>query len=85
MPEQVQFWKWISNNKLGLVTATAVYHWSMEGAEEPQKIFDRTANLNGNQIINYKLSEDEKWAVLIGIAPGSADRPQLVKGNMQGQ
>ena len=83
MPEQVQFWKWISNNKLGLVTASAVYHWSMDGAEEPQKIFDRTANLAGNQVINYKLSEDEKWAVLIGIAPGAADRPQLVKGNMQ--
>ena len=83
MPEQVQFWKWISNNKLGLVTATSVYHWSMEGAEEPQKIFDRTANLSGCQVINYKVSEDEKWAVLIGIAPGAADRPQLVKGNMQ--
>ncbi|KAL5063601.1 hypothetical protein RYX36_025338, partial [Vicia faba] len=25
----------------------------------------------------------EKWLVLIGIAPGSPERPQLVKGNMQ--
>ena len=30
MPEQVVFWKWITSSKLGLVTATAVYHWDME-------------------------------------------------------
>ncbi|GAY40449.1 hypothetical protein CUMW_052030 [Citrus unshiu] len=35
------------------------------------------------QIINYKCDPTEKWLVLIGIAPGSAERPQLVKGNMQ--
>ncbi|GKV01310.1 hypothetical protein SLEP1_g13871 [Rubroshorea leprosula] len=31
MPEQVVFWKWISANKLGLVTQTSVYHWAIEG------------------------------------------------------
>lgn len=36
MPEQVVYWKWLSPSLMGLVTATAVYHWSMEvrgGAE----------------------------------------------------
>ena len=47
------------------------------------KIFDRTANLNGNQIIAYRASEDMQWFTLIGIAPGDPSRPQLVKGNMQ--
>lgn len=28
-PEQIVFWKWITDTKLGLVTVTAVYHWSM--------------------------------------------------------
>lgn len=28
--QQVVFWKWISATKLGLVTATAVYHWDMQ-------------------------------------------------------
>lgn len=28
--ENVVFWKWITGTKLGLVTATAVYHWAME-------------------------------------------------------
>jgi hypothetical protein len=32
MTEDVIFWKWISLNTLALVTETAVFHWSMEGA-----------------------------------------------------
>ncbi|KAK4366722.1 hypothetical protein RND71_014602 [Anisodus tanguticus] len=53
------------------------------GESEPVKMFDRTANLANNQIINYRSDPSEKWLVLIGIAPGSPERPQLVKGNMQ--
>ncbi|KAK1284421.1 Clathrin heavy chain 2 [Acorus calamus] len=83
MPEQVVFWKWISPKMLGLVTQTSVYHWSIEGDSEPAKIFERTANLVNNQIINYRCDPSEKWLVLIGIAPGAPERPQLVKGNMQ--
>ena len=30
MPELVVFWKWVSPTMLGLVTATSVYHWSLE-------------------------------------------------------
>lgn len=36
-------------------------------------MFDRTANLASNQIINYKCDPSEKWLVLIGIAPGSPE------------
>lgn len=36
-------------------------------------MFDRTANLANNQIINYRCDPSEKWLVLIGIAPGSPD------------
>lgn len=83
MPEQVVFWKWITPKMLGLVTQTSVYHWSLEGDAEPARMFDRTGNLTGNQIINYRCDPSEKWLVLIGIAPGAPERPQLVKGNMQ--
>ena len=30
MPEQVVYWRWISPSLIGIVTASAVYHWSME-------------------------------------------------------
>ncbi|KAK8629636.1 hypothetical protein V6N13_078469 [Hibiscus sabdariffa] len=83
MPEPVVFWKWISAKTLGLITQTSAYHWSIEGDSEPIKVFERTANLVNNQIINYKCDPSEKWLVLIGIAPGAPERPQLVKGNMQ--
>ena len=37
-------------------------------------MFDRTSNLDGNQIINYKVDANEKWCVLVGIAPGAPER-----------
>ncbi|KAJ3163550.1 hypothetical protein HDU86_000131 [Geranomyces michiganensis] len=79
MTEDVVFWKWISVSTLGLVTETSVYHWSMEGDSQPQKMFDRHTNLVGSQIINYRVSADEKWLLLIGI---SAQQGRVV-GNMQ--
>nr|NP_001236999.1 clathrin heavy chain [Glycine max]AAC49294.1 clathrin heavy chain [Glycine max] len=83
IPEQVSFWKWITPKLLGIVTQTSVYHWSIEGDSEPVKMFERTANLPNNQIINYRCDPTEKWLVLIGILHGSPERPQLVKGRMQ--
>lgn len=62
------FWKWISVNTVGIITETAVHHWSMEGDSQPVKIFDRHASLNGCQIINYRVNKDEKWLLLIGIS-----------------
>lgn len=41
---------------------------------EPVKVFDRTPNLQGAQIISYRVSPDQKWSVLIGIAPGAPER-----------
>ena len=83
MDEPVVFWKWLDATMLGVVTNTSVYHWSMSGDSTPEKVFDRTANLAGSQIISYKASQDMQWFALIGIAPGDASRPALVKGNMQ--
>lgn len=48
MNEDVQFWKWISDSTLGLVTTTSVYHWDVNdaGQDAPVKVFERNANLN---------------------------------------
>ncbi|THH32376.1 hypothetical protein EUX98_g1821 [Antrodiella citrinella] len=81
----VVFWKWISDETLGMVTDTAVYHWSIsDTTSPPQKIFDRHPTLVGAQIINYRASADEKWLVLVGIA-GNTTNPSAfkVKGAMQ--
>lgn len=47
---------------------------SVQGTSDPEKVFDRTANLENTQIINYRVDPQEKWCVLIGIAPGAPER-----------
>jgi len=81
MPEPLVFWKWTSPTNLGMVTATAVYHWSLEGQGPPVKVFDRHATMGANtQIINYRVSPDSKWCLLGGISAGAQG---VVNGNMQ--
>ena len=47
MNEDVVFWKWFSENSLGLVTETSVYHWNVFDSTQnaPVKMFDRNQNL----------------------------------------
>ncbi|RPD64311.1 clathrin heavy chain 1 [Lentinus tigrinus ALCF2SS1-7] len=83
--EDIVFWKWVNDSTLGLVTETAVYHWSITDATSPpQKIFDRHPTLVGAQIINYRTTPDEKWLVLVGIS-GNTTNPSAfkVKGSIQ--
>lgn len=83
--EDIVFWKWINDSTLGMVTETAVYHWTISDATSPpQKIFDRHPTLVGAQIINYRTTSDEKWLVLVGIS-GNTTNPAAfkVKGNIQ--
>ncbi|PNS17825.1 hypothetical protein CAC42_3220 [Sphaceloma murrayae] len=81
MNEDVVFWKWFDEKSLGLVTDTGVYHWNiMDPAQQmPAKMFDRNQNLNGCQIINYRVSDDEKWMVVVGIS----QQQGRVVGSMQ--
>lgn len=48
MNEDVQYWKWISETTLGLVTDSAVYHWDVydPSQAQPVEVFKRNANLN---------------------------------------
>lgn len=80
-PEPIVYWKWTSSSNIGLVTATSVYHWSLDGQSAPVKVFDRHQSLGGGvQIINYRVSPDGKWCLLGGISAGAGG---VVNGNMQ--
>jgi clathrin heavy chain len=79
---QVVYWKWISAGTMALVSATAVYHWSMDGTSEPVKIFDRLPAMSACQIINYRADDNEKWMVLTGISVAQ-DGTNRIVGNMQ--
>ena len=81
MQEDVVFWKWFSETSIGLVTDTSVYHWNIFDPAQvtPAKMFDRNQNLAGCQIINYRVSDDEKWMVVVGIS----QQQGRVVGSMQ--
>eukprot|EP01006_Ploeotia_vitrea_P036085 TRINITY_DN65965_c0_g1_i1.p1 TRINITY_DN65965_c0_g1~~TRINITY_DN65965_c0_g1_i1.p1 ORF type:complete len:1680 (-),score=269.82 TRINITY_DN65965_c0_g1_i1:136-5175(-) len=68
MPDAVVYWRWISNQVIALVTATSVYHWSMDGTSEPTKVFDRLPELAETQILNYCTDSSLSWLILIGVA-----------------
>jgi len=58
--EDIVFWKWVSDTTIGMVTETSVYHWTITDQTSPQKIFDRHPTHAGAQIINYRVTPDEK-------------------------
>lgn len=81
MNEDVEYWKWIDEKTLGLVTDSSVYHWDITDATQaaPVKVFARHACLSGCQIINYRSSLDGKWTVTVGIS----QKQGRVRGDMQ--
>lgn len=68
MPGNVVFWRWLDPRTVVIVTDKAVFHWSMNGADEPQKMFERAAHDGKVQIVNYRASADGKFLILGGIA-----------------
>lgn len=81
MTGKVSFWRWLSPNLIGIVTESSIYHWSIEGDSPPKKLFDRHTNLGSNtQVINYQISKDDKWCLLVGISAGEGGK---INGNMQ--
>lgn len=55
--------------------------YSVQGTSDPEKVFDRAQNLENTQIINYRVEPNEKWCVLVGIAPGAPERYGLWAAN----
>jgi clathrin heavy chain len=73
----IVFWKWLSGRTLGIVTANAVYSWSIDASSTapPAKVFDRHPALAACQVINLVAGVGERWLALVGIraddtAPG---------------
>jgi len=79
MTEEVVFWKWININTVAIITETSVFHWSIDGDSQPQKMFERHSTLAGCQIINYRTDHKLNWLLLVGI---SAQQNRVV-GAMQ--
>ncbi|CAJ1036018.1 Clathrin, heavy-chain linker/Clathrin-H-link/Region in Clathrin and VPS, putative [Leishmania lindenbergi] len=69
--DDVVHWCWIDDRTLGIVTAKAVYHWSLDSATDdaPQHIFDRSADYDSSvQVLSYRSDEQKKWLLVTGVA-----------------
>lgn len=69
--DDVLFWHWIDDRTVGIVTATTVYHWSLDTAADaaPERMFDRGGGYDSSvQILSYRADVNKKWLVLAGVA-----------------
>ncbi|KAE9015521.1 Clathrin heavy chain 1 [Phytophthora rubi] len=81
MTESVVFWHWISYDTVAVITATAVFHWSIDDDLPPTKVFYRSASLGAEmEIVSYQASVDNQWVLLVG---SSERQGGHVVGSMQ--
>ena len=55
-PEDIQFWRWVSQTTLALVSSKSVYHWDVldsKNAVAPRKIFERGEQLEVRTLYQY--------------------------------
>lgn len=70
LDEPVIFWKWLTENTLGFVTARSILTCNVfDGnvSAKPQVLTQRHQSLNNTQIINFISNEKEDWFAVIGI------------------
>jgi clathrin heavy chain len=83
-PENIVFWKWVTNRVLALVCEKDVLHWNLAVANStPEKIFLRGGKLGeaGTQVISYAVNSQMTWCLLTGIS--TADQGKTIDGSMQ--
>lgn len=70
MDQPVVFWRWLTNEVLGLITANSIYIWNVfDGTNQgPTKLTERHHSLNNAQIINFVAEPDLGWFAVTGIA-----------------
>jgi clathrin heavy chain len=67
--DRVEFWKWIDEQTIAVVTSRSVFHWVVPASGTtslPQKKFDRAAQLEGTTIASYEVSHDNMFCALLG-------------------
>lgn len=70
LDEPVLFWKWLSDDTLGFVTANSLYTSQVfdgDVSRKPAKLTSRHANLNNTQIINFVSNKSMDWFAVVGI------------------
>jgi len=83
---EVQFWKWLNDTTIGLVTNSSVLSLSIENKDQPaKKIFDRTGNLSNPSvnILDLNVDPSGSWYVLCGISASKEGDKVKISGYTQ--
>lgn len=64
MADEIIFLKWISPNTIGIITKSAIYHWTMENDSKPLKLCERTNNAN-LRISDYQTDTKQRQLLLV--------------------
>lgn len=70
MNERIVFWKWLSDQVLGLVTLNSIYTWNVfDGTDAgPILLTSRHVSLNDCQITQFAANKSLNWFAIGGIA-----------------
>ena len=68
MDAAVEFWKFVNDETVAIVTSDKVYHWKFQSENAPSLKFNRDDSMNGARIINYRADNSGNWLCLVGIA-----------------
>jgi clathrin heavy chain len=69
--EKVRFWRWISDDELGIVGEANVYHTNINDSKAPEKVFEQEPKFKTCQIMNYGIDSSQKWCYLVGLYQGA--------------
>jgi clathrin heavy chain len=78
--QNIHFWRWLTPKVIGFVTDSHAWLWSMDGDSAPVQAFERHGSLSGTQVIDFQISSNNKWLLLVGIKKGNNGG---IDGNMQ--
>ncbi|KAK2956604.1 putative Clathrin heavy chain 1 [Blattamonas nauphoetae] len=76
----VEYFRWINDTTLGIVTASSVLHLNIEGKEDAVQKIEIMEDLEDCSFLNYRTTESGLWSVLFGRTQSSSGK---VKGHMQ--
>jgi clathrin heavy chain len=64
-PEPIVYWRWATPNLIALVTASGVYHWSIEGDSPPVKLDKFDVFPEGTQVGHSVTHSLTRWAPMV--------------------
>lgn len=74
MDTPVEFWAWLDDDTIGLVTATAVFAWPVASTGDPRRVFSREPFDGRLQVIQCAATPDLDWMLVGGISASPEGR-----------